>query len=489
MNLSIKKENPENSIAIQLSELLYLLFFGIMLLAKGIGLYDGQNIYKVFLVLAFLCIVLKMCITEYSFKEWAAILFLLVLSVIVYRVSGEKGVLICMTMIVAMKNVSLKRCFWVGLTVWGIAISVRFLISLFFIENVATAVQTKNITGAVLRYYMGFPHPNVLHISYLILAALVIYCFKETYSLKHLALLLAGNLFLFFYSYSFTGALIVTLYVCLSYYVKKRRIHKFEYFLVMLVFPGCILFSVLFPIVLQGKAFELADKIFNNRINFAKHFLTFENMSLLGNNLASITTEIITMDNSYVFTLVTYGILIFVLMCAGYMATISSYVKQKKNIELAMICCFLVAGLTEPFLFNTSFKNLTLLFIGEQFFTGLNKNKAEEKKFALLSQRDGSIVIDLSRFKESVKRLRELWRKYRGIILKAGGAAALIISLITWIFYDPRAEVLKIQKDNLLVYERIRVVGTAFVLGFVIAGIAMFIIFAFLDLKRHRQEA
>ncbi len=486
MKIDAGNENPENSITIRLSELLYLLFFGIMLFAKGIGLYDGQNIYKIFLVLAFLCIALKMCITEYSVKEWAVILFLLALSVVVYRVSGEKGVLICMTMIVAMKNVSLKRSFGVGLTVWAIAVSGRFLFSLFFIENVETAVQTKNIFGAVLRYFMGFPHPNVLHISYLILTAFVIYCLKETYSFKHLAFLLLGNLFLFFYSYSFTGALIVTLYICLSYYVKQRTIHKFEYFLVMLVFPGCILFSVIFPIILQGEAFELADKIFNNRIHLAKHFLTLENMSLLGNNLASITTEIVAMDNSYLFILVTYGIPVFALMCMGYMVTVSSYVKQKKNIELAMICCFLVAGLTEPFLFNTSFKNLTLLFIGEQFFTELNKRK-EEKRIALLGQCDRNIVIDLGRFKEIMKRWQELWCKHRAIILKAGAAAAFIISIVTGIIYQPREDVLKVQRDNLLVYERVRVAGTAFVLGFIIAGIALIAFLMFAEIRKNKQ--
>ena len=123
--------------------------------------------------------------------------------------------------------------------------SLRFLTSLIFIGNVETAVQTKNIFGAVLRYFMGYPHPNVLHISYLVLAAFVIYCVKDTYCWKHLLLLMWGNIFLFFYSYSFTGALIVMIYICLSYYVKKKKISKIEYFLVKLVFPGCILVSVI----------------------------------------------------------------------------------------------------------------------------------------------------------------------------------------------------------------------------------------------------
>lgn len=374
--------SKEKDMAIRLSELLYLLFWGIMLFAKGIGLYDGQLLYKIFLVLAFLCIGAKMCITEYSFREWAVIFFLLAWSAVVYRVSGEKGVLICMVTAAGMKNVSVKRCFQTGLIVWAAAMSLRFLTSLIFIGNVETAVQTKNIFGAVLRYFMGYPHPNVLHISYLVLAAFVIYCVKDTYCWKHLLLLMWGNIFLFFYSYSFTGALIVMIYICLSYYVKKKKISKIEYFLVKLVFPGCILVSVIMPMALQGRMFELADKIFNNRINLARHFLTLDNMSLLGNNLAAITTDVITMDNAYLFTLVTYGIPVFLLMCVGYMTVVSDYVKQNKNIELAMICCFLAAGFTEPFLFNTSFKNLTLLFIGEQLFVELNRQKTGQKEFA-----------------------------------------------------------------------------------------------------------
>ncbi len=465
--IDIRKKNILNSITIQLSELLYLLFFGIMLLAKGIGLYDGQNIYKVFLTLAFLCIAVKMCITEYTCKEWEVILVLLALSAIVYRVSGEKGVLICMVTVVAMKNVSLKRVFQVGLAVWALAMAGRFFVSLINIEDVVTAVQTKNLTGAVLRYFMGYPHPNVLHISYLVLTAFVIYCAKETYSLKHLLILVAGNLFVFLYSYSFTGALIVMIYICLSYYVNRRKISKAEYILVKLLFPFCILFSIIFPLILRGKAFELADKIFNNRINFARHFLTLDYVSLVGNNLAAITTDIITMDNAFIFALVTYGIPIFLLICAGYIRTVSQYVKQKKNIELAMICCFLVAGITEPFLFNTSFKNLTLLFIGEQFFEVLSGKKPEQKEIAILKNKDKCIVISTSWLQKFTKELKKLWSGYKKIILSTSIAIAMLISIFSGILYEPGPAVLEVAKENLLVYERIRVIVTAFLLGFI----------------------
>ena len=457
-------------VSVRFSEALYLAFWGFMLFAKGIGLYDGQTLYKLFLVVAFLCIAVKMCITEYSLKEWGAILLLTVWSAVVYRVSGEKGVLICTVSVVAMKNVSVKRAFGVGLFVWTAAMGGRFLLSLVFLESVETAVQTKNITGAVLRYFMGYPHPNVLHISYLIFTALVIYCVKETYNWKYFLGLAAGNLFLFLYSYSFTGAGIVMLYLTISLFVSKRNITKAEYFMVKMLFPFCILFSVFFPLVLRGRAFELADKVFNNRINFARHFLTVENLSLLGNNLAEITTNIITMDNSYIFALVIYGLPVFVLICAGYLYTVSVYIRQKKNMELAMICCFLIAGITEPFLFNTSFKNLPLLFIGEQLFGFLEKEK--KGQIAVLKNLDREIGIATGKIQKIKVQLQNLWKMSRGAIVACAGGTAVVSCVVAVFFCEISPAAVAVKRDHLLVFERVRIITTVFLFGLVLGGMA-----------------
>lgn len=464
------KQDHRENVVIKMSEALYLCFWSVMLLVKGLGLYDGQGIYKIFLVLSFLFIAAKMCITEYSRKEWFVILVLALISAVIYRISGEKGILICMITIVAMKNVSVKRAFRVGLVVWSMAMGVRFLYSLAFIDNVQVAVQTKNLTGAVLRYYMGYPHPNVLHISYLVLVAFIIYCLKDSYNWKHFLLLAAGNLFMFLYSYSFTGTLIVMAYICLSYYVRIRKLSKIEYFLIEMLFPVCVLFSIVAPVVLQGRAFALADKIFNNRINFAKHFLTLEYMSLLGNNLAEITTDIITMDNAFVFVLVIYGIPVFLLMCAGYILTVRRYVKLRKDIELVMICCFIVAGITEPFLFNTSFKNLTLLFLGSELCGWLEKHP-EEKTRALLKNKDKDIFIPAKWFEGAKEKLLMPISIHKKVILRGSFLAAILSAFIAGICYRARESVLEIQKENLLVFERIRVIVTTFTLVFIIAGL------------------
>lgn len=482
----IQNQRLKKQINIRISELLYLCFFGIMFFAKGIGLYDGQGVYNIFLVLAFLCIMVKMCITEHSNIEWMIILLLLILATVIYRVSGDKGVLIYMVMVVAMKNVSVKRVFQMGIVVWSLSTGGRFLLSLLSLENVETAVQTKNIFGDVLRYFMGFPHPNVLHISYLVLAALIIYCVWENYHWRHLLWLALGNLFLFFYSYSFTGALGVMLYILLSYYVKKIKIGKFQYFLVRLFFPFYVLFSIVFPVILQGEYFKFADKFFNNRINFARHFLTLGNMSFFGNKAADITTDIITMDNSLVMALVIYGVPVFLLICIGYIGTISAYIKNQKNMELAMICCFFIAGITEPFLFNTSFKNLTLLFVGEQLFLFLADKFPNQKQIAILNRCNVSIQVSMKCLGQVATCIREIWDTHGKFICRIGIAVALLSSIGAGLFYEPNATALAAQKDSILIYERIRVILTAFFAGKIVSVIIIGTGYGLADYKRNK---
>ena len=457
-----KMEIQDNQ-AIRLSELMYLCFFALMLFAKGIGLYDGQLLYKLFLVTAFSCLGIKMCITGHTLKEWIMILMASAFSLLIYRHSGEKGILICMVTVLAMKNIDIKRVFRVGLTVWSISAGGRFFLSLLDLEHTQMAVQTKSLTGGVLRYFMGFPHPNVLHISYLVLTAFVIYCLKDGYKLKHLCALLVGNLFLFFYSYSLTGAITVGIYIFLSYYVAKKNIGKVEYVLAELAFPLCLLISIALPVLATGRIFELADKVFNNRVAFSKHFLTWDRISLLGNNLASITTEIVTMDNSFVFALIVYGVLIFVVICALYFMLIHTYVKERRNMELAIIICFFIAGITEPFLFNTSFKNLTLLFLGEFIF----RNSEAQKKLFILKDKDREFTLNLTGVKKAGREIKEIGNEYGRKIAVGSIIIAILLMLVGVFTYQAPQYVLDVEVDQLLLFERIRAGMTAAILSYI----------------------
>ena len=103
-------------------------------------------------------------------------------------------------------------------------------------------------------------------------------------------------------------------------------------------------------------------------------FLKKENITLFGNNIGSLTSAVKTMDCSYVYGLIAYGVLFFGAITVGYICLIHKYVKEQRGIELLMVFALLAAGLTEPFLFNTSNKNIYFLFFGADIFgrgTGL----------------------------------------------------------------------------------------------------------------------
>ena len=63
-----------------------------------------------------------------------------------------------------------------------------------------------------------------------------------------------------------------------------------------------------------------------------------------------------------------FSIALFVLLCAAYILTVRYEVKMEKRRELAIMLSFFIAGMSEPFMANLSFKNLTLLFIGEYYY-------------------------------------------------------------------------------------------------------------------------
>ena len=53
-------------ISIRIDEVCYYLFWMIMLFAKGIGLYEGMQLYNICLILAFIFLGIKLVLTEYK---------------------------------------------------------------------------------------------------------------------------------------------------------------------------------------------------------------------------------------------------------------------------------------------------------------------------------------------------------------------------------------------------------------------------------------
>jgi len=70
-------------------EIFFCLFFGTLLFAKGVGLYDGQGIFRIFLLIASAFWGLKMLTTEWEIRELLTAVILLLLGWMASLIRGK----------------------------------------------------------------------------------------------------------------------------------------------------------------------------------------------------------------------------------------------------------------------------------------------------------------------------------------------------------------------------------------------------------------
>lgn len=425
------------NIKVSISELCYYMFFCILFLAKGIGLYDGQTIFKICLVLAACFVLVKIFMTGYHVAEIAVIAALLVLGVVIYKNSGEKSALIFLTMMIAFKNISFDRIMKVSLWIWGAAFGGMALISMLGMGN--DIVMAHHKFGIdILRRGMGYSHPNVLHVSYAILVVLILFAVsKGENKIRAYLWVFAGNVIVFLYSASYTGFMLVIFLILFNIYFSYRKnFGVAEKVLIQSIFPICVLFSLFAPLMVEPDTFlfRIFNKALNQRFYASRLYMQENPLTLFGSRIYA--SHAYALDNSYVTLLIYGGLILFVLVCGGYIYTIHMCMKKQDGKALSVLLSFAIAGVIEPFLFNLSFKNLSLLLVAASIFA-ISKGK---KEIPLLSGRDREIIIKRSAFLQRLKRPADLAAVRKSMVIAviigvlAGGCYYVAVKMPSTIY-------------------------------------------------------
>lgn len=402
-----------------MKEWLYYIAFGLLLFAKGVGLYDGTTAFKLFLLPALACLALKIFLTSYQKKEIVIVGVLLGVGAMTYLLSGEKGLLLYILLIVGMKSVPVKRIFAVGLVSWSAAFFGITISSLFHLYDTPYKVHAKLGLGYIFRWGMGYVHPNILHVSFLILLFFIVYFVRERFNFKTFLLMMAANCYMFMYSVSYAGFGMVCIYLVFQlYWAKRGKLGIVEKSFAYLVFPVCAVLSLIGPLVLEGRLYDLIDKVLNNRLHLSENFLKVENLSAFGVRIADLISGTVTMDNAYVFSFITYGVFSFAGIFFLYQLLIKKLIEKNMGTELVMTITILGYGLVEPFLFNTSLKNLSVIFVGACLWQELEKETSKDRLWLCIEER-------CRRFKAVLAKKMENKRK----VIWAGLLAGVIISI------------------------------------------------------------
>lgn len=427
----------ESSKEMTWEEVFYFGFFILLSVTKGLGLYEGQKLFELLVLPAFLLALVKLTVTPYTKRQWVVQAVLLLLTGIVYYNSHERGVFFLAFTVLGMKNISVKKVFHVGLWVWSVCAVFLSVFSFFRIEHTVYRVHAKLGLGHIFRWSLGFSHPNILHITYLALCAFLLYELGERYGFRHFILLMAGNLLVFFYSVSYTGFGIVAVLLAGGVYVRIRpRFCIVEKLLVNLVLPVCLVLSFVLPFYLYDNKYAgLVQKLnfmLNTRIWLAEQFLRSEYRSLLGADISQVVKSSMTMDNSYVWGYINYGLIFFGLLMLGYFALLFYDTHKQKTRELVILICFLGAGWTEPLLFNTSFKNVTLLFLGSLLFL----QKDGEREYCLFPNPGRTVRVPLAALPDRLMAAAgTVWKNCRRKIICAIAVGAAVGGILCAVCY------------------------------------------------------
>lgn len=427
----------ENSIEITLTEACYFGFFILLSVTKGLGLYEGQKLFELLVIPAFLLGAVKILITPYTKRQWVMQAVFVLLTAVVFHESHERGILFLAFMVLGMKNISVKKVFHIGLWVWSLCAIVLSIFSFFRLEHTVYRVHAKMGLGHIFRWSLGFSHPNILHISYLALCAYILYALEDRYKFKHFLWMMLGNIIVFIYSVSYTGFGIVSVLLVGFLYIRVRpRFCIGEKILANLVLPVCLVLSFVAPFYLYhprlGYYVQQLNFKLNTRIYLAEQFLRSEYHSLFGADISKIVRSSMTMDNSYVWGYINYGLVTFVIIMLGYFALLFYDTHKQRTRELVILICFLGAGWTEPLLFNTSFKNVTLVFLGSLLFM----QKEGVKEYCLFPRLNRTVSIPFAGLPDAVfAKARLAWSKCGAKLLcltALGGVLGIILCAILY---------------------------------------------------------
>lgn len=428
----------QTGIKIKMEETFFWGFFMLLTLAKALGFYEGQKLFLLLVVPGLLCGLLKILASPYTKRQLFMVAALLSMTALVYWRSHATGILFVAFLVLGMKGISVKRAFHVGLWVWAVCAVVLSVFSFFRLEHTIYRVHAKLGLGHIFRWSLGFTHPNILHITYLALCAFILYEMGERYRLRHFILLMIGNLLVFLYSVSYTGFGIVMVLLTGFLYVQVRpRFCMLEKVLVNLVLPFSLFFSFILPKLLNnnpicGWMIHALNALLNTRLWMADQFLSPEYRSLFGIDISQVVKSSMTMDNSYVMGYINYGLIPFALIIIGYFALLFYLTHRQKTRELVILVCFLAAGWTEQLLFNTSFKNITLIFLGAMLF----ERQDGEKEYCILPCFQKERWIPFAGLPDlAAARVGAVWKAHKRSVLAmilAGGIAGGVLCAVCY---------------------------------------------------------
>ena len=236
-----------------------LLFYIGLTIELGIVIIDKSNyinpIEGLLFRITFVIFALKLLLTQYSRKEWLLIVFMEIIALISYRITGKNDIIRIVTFVAACKGIQLKQMlkYTFYVTLVGCVAIVFLSVTGIYGEIMLTTDYGRGYDMLYqkgyeeTRYTLGMGHPNALAAMFLMLLSMGIYVFSEKMRWYVYLFLMLLNIGIYGLTDSKTALAIITFLLLASFIMSQSsffREKKAAYICGLLVFILCVGFSV-----------------------------------------------------------------------------------------------------------------------------------------------------------------------------------------------------------------------------------------------------
>lgn len=337
-----------------------------------------KKIYIITWYIIRLMIILKI-IMEFERKD-LKILIVLFIGMITFYNNGSTFLTSFLWFLAGAKGVSIKQS--IKSILYSQILSVGFIFILAYMGIIENTTYLRSNGG--IRYSMGFDHPNTFAAR--ILQIEIIYFYLRN---KKINLLDSILIFLISYiSYMWTNSrtalymtILIVMYIILYVVFKRFNIKRiFNYLFSKLIKLSPIGFlGILILLINFNKIIPTLDNFISgtllSRVNLMGQYLQNYKIKLFGQVLEITyknkdiysTTDFFTLDNSYLYLLLGFGIVNFTLFFLAYIKSIKILRSKGDNFAIYSIILFFIFGLFETMFIRFSF-NFTLVFLFYAFW-------------------------------------------------------------------------------------------------------------------------
>ncbi len=337
----------------------------------------------------YLCFLAKIVLDlKFDQRIYIKIIFFLFLTLFVWLSSSHRDLILIGIVMLAYKNMNLKKL-----------IKISYIVNVFLFMCIVSLSFFKIIPdwtylrGDVVRHSLGFQYTTISIGCYLSIVLMFIYLKSSSIKIFQIIFLECINFVLYFYTNGRLSFLLITIILSIAFLVKFRFIKKI--FASNFVRKTCSFLNYVLPIslffivIIVSKMYTPSNSFLNNldnitsfRISLTHKALEAYEISLFGSNIewigyggvGYVNKEYFVynyVDTSYARILLDYGLIITLVILYLYTMLLRKKWQEKKYYEWFIICCVLVWGLLEPYLFNIGRNIFIIDFL--EFFTRRRK--------------------------------------------------------------------------------------------------------------------